>query len=162
MTQRTVEDHLREEYFFLSSEIKRVLHQLQTDVACLLLPATLALKHHERIHVEDRAKDCDSAINALRRREEARQFDEDTPRRCSTSSRVRAELQVVPMLTGLFWQIEHDAFYKPRDLLLRGAATKPIIRERTEHVYDAFEELENVLERELQRNADQASGAPHP
>jgi hypothetical protein len=76
---------------------------------------------------------------------------------CSTSSRVRAELQVVPMLTGLFWQIEHDAFYKPRDPLLRGALNKPIIRERTERVYEAFEALEDVLERELQRNAERGA-----
>jgi hypothetical protein len=214
MTLRTVEDRLREEYFLLASEIKRVLHQLQTDVSYLLLPVTLELKHHERIHVEARAKDCDSAINALRRREEARQFDEDAPTRytltslpdlaglrvmvfpksrledvhaivraryaewssdpvktgtpprfrawkyhgfCSTSSRVRAELQIVPMLTGLFWQVEHDAFYKPRDPVLAGAANKPVIRERTECVYDAFDELEDVLERELQRNAIRAS-----
>ena len=74
MTRGTVEDRLREEYFLLASEIKRVLHQLQTDVAYLLLPVTLDLKHHERIHVEARAKDGDSAINALRRREEARQL----------------------------------------------------------------------------------------
>jgi ppGpp synthetase/RelA/SpoT-type nucleotidyltranferase len=212
MTERTVEDRLREEYFQLSPEIKRVLHQLQTDVAYLLLPMTLHLKHHERIHVEARAKECDSAINALRRREEARQFDEDsaakytlaelpdlaalrvlvfprsrlesvhsivrgkysewasdpvktgTPPRfrawkyhgfCSTSQRVRAELQVVPMLTGLFWQIEHDAFYKPRDPVLRGAVNKPVIRERTERVYDAFDALEEVLQGELQKNAEQ-------
>jgi hypothetical protein len=58
------------------------------------------------------------------------------------------------MLTGLFWQIEHDAFYKPRDPVLKGAVNKPIIRERTERVYDAFEDLEAVLERELQRNAE--------
>lgn len=215
MTKRTVEDRLREEYFLLSSEIRRVLHQLQTDVAYLLLPVTLELKHHERIHVEARAKECDSAINALRRREEARQFDEDAPARytltnipdlaalrvlvfpksrledvhttvrakyaewtsdpvntgtpprfrawkyhgfCSTSSRVRAELQIVPMLTGLFWQIEHDAFYKPREPLLRGAANKPVIRERIERVYNAFDELEDVLERELLRNAERDAG----
>jgi hypothetical protein len=59
------------------------------------------------------------------------------------------------MLTGLFWEIEHDALYKPRDLALKGAVSKPIIRERTERVYDAFEDLETVLERELQRNAAQ-------
>lgn len=87
MTPRTVEDRLREEYFLLAPEIKRVLHQLQTDVAYLLLPVTLDLKHHERVHVEARAKDCDSAINALRRREEARQFDEDTPARYALTSR---------------------------------------------------------------------------
>jgi len=215
MTQRTVEDRLREEYFLLAPEIKRVLHQLQTDVAYLLLPVTLDLKHHERIHVEARAKDCDSAINALRRREEARQFDEDAPARytltslpdlvglrvlvfpksrlegvhamvrakyaewssdpvktgipprfrawkyhgfCSASSRVRAELQIVSMLTGLFWQIEHDAFYKPRDPVLAGAAKKPVIREQTDRVYDAFDGLEDVLERELQRNTEQETG----
>ena len=60
----------------------------------------------------------------------------------------------MPMLTGLFWQIEHDAFYKPRDPVLRSAASKPVIRERTERVYDAFDELEDVLEGELQRNAE--------
>jgi Region found in RelA / SpoT proteins len=215
MTNRTVEDRLREEYFILSSEIGRVLHQLQTDVAYLLLPVTLDLKHHERIHIEARAKECDSAISALRRREEARQFDEDAPTRysltnlpdlaalrvlvfpksrledvhtiirakyvewisdpvntgtpprlrawkyhgfCSTSSRVRAELQVLPMLTGLFWHIEHDAFYKPRDPLLRGAANKPVIRERIERVYNAFDGLEEVLEREIQRNAERDAG----
>ncbi len=210
MAHRTVEDRLREEYFKLSPEIKRVLHQLQTEVAHLLLPFTLDLKHHERIHIEARAKECQSAIDALRRREEARQFDEDTsdtytlthlpdlaairvlvfpksrlervhttlrskypdwtsdPIRtgkppkfrawkyyghCSTSAIVQAELQVVPMLTGLFWQIEHDAFYKPLDPTLRGAVRKPTVREQTERVYDAFEALEEMLERELQNAA---------
>jgi hypothetical protein len=49
MTQRTLDDRLREKYFHLSPEIKRVLYQLQTDVAHLLLPVILDLKHHERI-----------------------------------------------------------------------------------------------------------------
>jgi hypothetical protein len=211
MSERTVEDRLREEYFLLAPDIQRVLYQVQTDVSYTLLPMTLALKHHERIQIEARAKACDSAIDALRRREEARQFDEDAPTRyslsrlpdlaalrvsvfprsqleivhsvirlryaqwtsdpvstgtppkfrarkyhgfCSASSRVRAELQVLPMLTGLFWQIEHDAFYKPRDPLLKGAAGKPSVRDRTERVYDAFDELKEVLERELQREAE--------
>ena len=211
MTPRTVEDRLREEYFLLSTEIKRVVHQLRTDVAYLLLPVTLGLKHHERIHVDARTKECDSAISALRRREEARLFDEDAPTRytltnlpdlagvrvlvfpktrlegvhalvrekypdwtsdpvktgtppkfrawkyhgfCSTSSRVRAELQIVSMLTGLFWQVEHDAFYKPRDPVLIGAASKPVIQQRTERVYDAFDKLEDVLERELRTSAE--------
>ena len=59
------------------------------------------------------------------------------------------------MLTGLFWQVEHDAFYKPRDSILRGAVNKPIVRERTEVVYDAFEALEAILEKELERSAEQ-------
>ena len=92
MTPRTVEDRLREEYFLLSPEIKRVVH--------------------------------------------------------------RAELQVVSMLTGLFWQVEHGAFYKPRNPVLMGAARKVALREQTERVYDAFDELENTLERELQKDAE--------
>jgi ribosome-associated translation inhibitor RaiA len=212
MAQRTVADRLREEYSLLSPEIKRVLLQLQTDIAHLLLDVTLGLKHHERIHIEARAKECESAIDALRRREEARQFDEDTPQKysltrlpdlaalrvlvfprlrleevhasvreryahwtpdpvetgsppkwrawkyyghCPASPQVQAEVQVVPMLTGLFWQVEHDAFYKPRDPVLRGAVNKPIVRARTEAVYDAFEELEATLEEELRRYAEQ-------
>ena len=86
MTQRTVDDRLREEYFLLSPDIKRVLRQLQTDVTYLLLEPVLDLKHHERIHIEARAKECDSAIDALRRREEARQFDEDDAARYTLTS----------------------------------------------------------------------------
>jgi len=215
MMQRTVADLLREEYFLLSPDIKRVLHQLRTDVEHNLLPLALGLKHRERIQIEARVKECDSAVDALRRREESRQFDEDNPGKytltslpdlaglrvlvfpnpkldkvleivhanygdwisdpviggtpprvrawkyhgyCSTSSKVRAELQVVPMLTGLFWQVEHDAFYKPRDPLLRGAVNKPMVREHAEYVYDAFEALEKVLEQELQKYREQNPG----
>lgn len=211
MTRRTAEDRLREEYYLLSPEIKRVVHQLQTRVSYLLLPVTLDLKHHERIHIEARAKECDSAIGALRRRKEGKRFIEEAlatytltdlpdlagvrvsafPRSrledvhaiirdeygewvpdpvktgapprflawkyhgyCSASPRIRAELQVVSMLTGLFWQVEHGAFYKPRDPVLMGAACKVALREQTERVYDAFDELENTLERELQRDAE--------
>jgi hypothetical protein len=149
-------------------------------------------------------------VNALRRREEARQFDETAPDKytltrlpdlaairilvfpktqleqvhttvrakysdwkddpvvtgqlkkrrawkyygyCSASAVIQAELQVVPMLTGLFWHVEHDTFYKPLDPTLRGAANKPSIREHMELVYDAFEALEETLERELAKNA---------
>ena len=215
MTQRKVEDFLREQYSELSPEIKKVLFQLQTDVAHLLLNVTLDLKHHERIQIEARAKECDSAIGALRRRIEGRQFDEDTPGeyqlttlpdlaalrvlvfprsrldevhalvrskygdwtsdpvetgepkrwrawkyygKCSASPWIQAEIQVVPMLTGLFWQIEHDAFYKPRDRILRGAADKPTVRERREGVYEAFEKLEQTLQEELEKNAAQDGG----
>lgn len=214
MTHRTVEDCLREEYFILLPEIKRAVHQLHTEIAHLLLEATLRLKHHERINIEARAKECQSAIGALRRREEARQFDEDAPDkytltrlpdlaavrvlvfprplleqvhttlrskyadwisdpvetgipprwrawkyygRCSTSPSIQAELQVVSMLTGLFWSVEHDAFYKPLDPTLQGAVNKPTVREKAEAVYDAFEALEETLEREL-RNAARDPG----
>ena len=37
-------------------------------------------------------------------------------------------MQVMSMLTGLFWHVEHDAFYKPRDPGLRGADRNAVIR----------------------------------
>lgn len=49
MTPRKVEDFLRAKYSELSPEIKKVLFQLQTDVAHLLLDVTLGLEHHERV-----------------------------------------------------------------------------------------------------------------
>ena len=72
MTPRKVEDFLRAQYSELSPEIKKVLFQLQTDVAHLLLDVTLGLEHHERIQIEPRAKECESAIGALLRRIEGR------------------------------------------------------------------------------------------
>jgi ppGpp synthetase/RelA/SpoT-type nucleotidyltranferase len=211
MTQRTVEDRLREEYFFLLPEIRRALHELRTDVTYLLLPATLGLKHHERIQIEARVKECDSAIDSLRRREEqTRQFDETNPTRysltglpdlaglrvlafpkscledahttlrtryedwtpdpvktgiptrllawkyhgfCPTSPRIRAEIQVMSMLTGLFWHVEHGTLYKPRDAALKGAAKKVAIGNRVNCVYAAFDALEGALELELESGA---------
>jgi hypothetical protein len=31
---------------------------------------------------------------------------------CAVSSRIRCEYQIVPMLLGLFWEVEHSAMYK--------------------------------------------------
>ena len=93
MMQRTVADLLREEYFLLFPDIKRVLHQLRTDVEHNLLPLALGLKHHERIQIEARVKECDSAVDALRRREESRQFDEGNPGKYTLTS--------LPDLAGL-------------------------------------------------------------
>lgn len=46
---------------------------------------------------------------------------------------------------------------EPRDPILRGAISKPIVREQTEAVYDAFEALEAVLEQELGRNSERGN-----
>jgi hypothetical protein len=210
MTPRTVEDRLREEYFLLSPEIKRVLHQLRTDVAYLLLPATLGLKHHERIQIEARVKECDSAIDSLRRRTEERRFNKESPSQysltdlpdlagvrvlvfprllleevhttlrtqyedwtsdpvesgiptrvlarkyhgfCATSPTIRAEIQIMSMLTGHFWRVEHATFYKPRDATLKGAAKKPLVGNRVNRVYAAFDRFESALQLELESDA---------
>jgi len=33
--------------------------------------------------------------------------------KCRTSDKVKGEFQVVPMLTALFWEVEHNTIYKP-------------------------------------------------
>jgi hypothetical protein len=48
---------------------------------------------------------------------------------CSRNSQVRAELQIVPMLIGLFWEVEHSAIYKPSPELKSGVEL-PEMRQR--------------------------------
>jgi ppGpp synthetase/RelA/SpoT-type nucleotidyltranferase len=219
MTPRTVEDRLREEYALLSPEIKRVLHQLRTDVTYLLLPVTLSLRHHERIQVEARVKECDSAIDSLRRRQEERVFDKKSPSKyslthlpdlvgarvfvfprslldrvhtlvrtryedwtsdpvesgtptkllarkyhgfCATSVNIRAEIQIMSLLTGLFWRVEHGTLYKPRDAALKGASKKVAIGNRVNRVYAAFDGFENALQLELENDVGRSSDLAHP
>ena len=75
MAQRTVEDRLREEYFLLLPEARRVLEELETKVRHCLLPLSSRLDKYERLLVTSRIKDCESALEALRRRQEAATFD---------------------------------------------------------------------------------------
>lgn len=214
MTPRTIEDRLREEYCSLSPDIKRVMHQLRADVTHLLLPVTLDLDHHERVQIDGRVKECDSAIASLLRRQESRKFDDNKPSQysltslpdlaglrvmifprlllkevhttllmkygnwvsdpvisaaparllawkyhgfCTASPEIRAEIQIMPLLTGMFWHVEHGAFYKPRDKTLEGIARTPLITTLVDHVYTAFDDLENVLEQKLHSKV-----APNP
>jgi len=70
---------------------------------------------------------------------------------CQASTQVRGEFQIVSMLTGLFWKVEHSAIYKP-DPRLRGVAGSRVMKQRTQEVYDTLkafeEEFENVLRRD--------------
>ncbi|MGA2742362.1 MAG: hypothetical protein ABSG65_33610 [Bryobacteraceae bacterium] len=66
------------------------------------------------------------------------------------SDRVRGEYQIVSMLTGLFWEVEHAAVYKP-DVRLAGITQHRGMQERTRDVVRAlraFEEQFEVLARE--------------
>ncbi len=74
MVERTIEDRLREEYFVLLPEIRRVVEQLETEIRYSLLPLLQELHSYERIAVSSRIKECESAVNALRRRQEGRFF----------------------------------------------------------------------------------------
>jgi hypothetical protein len=172
MPERTIRDRLREEYFDLLPEIRRVAWHLETEVRHLLLPIQNVLAIYEHLTVKSRIKECESALNSLERKQEGNVFDPDKANEYSilklqdlagvrvlafpqsrvveadrllkecesfnawiprpltygaergkipkyfgyfneVSKRVYAEYQIVPMLIGLFWEVEHAAMYKP-------------------------------------------------
>ena len=184
MKPRKVEDYLREEYSILLPGVRRATAELETQVRHLLLPVSKDLARHEQLVVRSRVKECESAIEALRRRAEPAEFERGDdaalpslttlndlagvrilafPKRrvveidaalrrnfphwtpdpvpplpgCAnslalkyhgyldTSCRVRAEIQLMSMLVGMFWEVEHAALYKPGEQLrLLGIALK--------------------------------------
>ena len=190
---RTVEDRLREEYFQLLPEIRRVAGQLESQIKYHLLPIANDLEEHEQLIVKSRVKDCDSAVDSLRRRQEGAAFDNDRytlyslanlndlaghrilvfpPNRIlevdralrklfnswtadpvnvdgevlalkyygysAASTRIRGEYQVVSMLTGLFWEVEHSAIYKPTPRL-KNIARSLAMQKRSKDVFECLE-----------------------
>jgi hypothetical protein len=170
MPERTVEDRLREQYFSLFPDIRRVAWQLETEIRFHTLSTLHKLKRYEKLVIKPRIKECESAIQALRRRQEGGTFDQEKPESYSllrlpdlagvrvlvfprsrlnevddalrtlfadwtsdpvlddkgavlapkynghcrdASLTIQAEYQIVPMLIGLYWQVEHSAIYKP-------------------------------------------------
>jgi len=92
MTERTVEDRLRAEYFTLLPAARRILEELEAEVRHCLLPLFNKLDKHEKLTVTSRIKDCESALGALQRRQEGNVFDPDGP--TSTRSSVLTILLV--------------------------------------------------------------------
>jgi ppGpp synthetase/RelA/SpoT-type nucleotidyltranferase len=212
MIERTVEDRLREEYFALLPDVRRVLEQLEAEVRHCLLPLLNKLDRDEKVTVASRIKECESALGALKRRQEGNVFDPDQSNKyslktlndlagvrvmafpssrwvevdhllrenpqfvswtsdpvrlrandeksellafkyhghCSRNAAVRAELQIVPMLIGLFWQVEHSAIYKPRPGFKDAL---DVMGDRTIKVYEALTEFESEFERLIRLDA---------
>ncbi len=200
MSERTPEDLLREEYFDILPDVRRVLDELEAKVRYCLLPVSNKLKKYERLVVTSRIKDCESALGALRRRIEGATFDPaclytltklkdlagvrvlafpqsrrneansalrlhfqswtaDPVRAengdllafkyhgfCDASSNVQGELQVAPLLTGLFWQVEHSTIYKPSPAL-KGVGKSPEMKARKDIVMQALAAFEDEFER---------------
>jgi len=209
MDKRTIEDRLREEYFELLPEIRRVAEHLEAKVRYCVLPISRKLQKYERLVITSRIKECDSALDSLRRRREGGTFDRDQPglytltalndlagvrvltfprylmakvnrelrKRfpcwkadpvpgcvegeeplafkyhgcCEASTKVRGELQIVSMLIGLFWEVEHSAIYKaaPR---LKGVARSLEMQDRTRDVLNAFRAFEEQFEDLVRRD----------
>lgn len=206
MPERSIEDRLREEYFDLLPEIKRVVWQLEAEVRFHTLPILHDLKTPEQLIIKSRIKDCESAIETLKRISgEGRKFDAERaaeytllqlpdlagvrvlvfPDRrlkevddllqehfsdwtakpilyneksslvpkyygyCRAQnnerlSNVLGEYQVVPMLLGLFWEVEHAAMYK-----LRAVANSKEMKDRRTAVEKSLADFEQGVERYL-------------
>ena len=207
--ERTIEDRLREEYFDLLPDIRRVADELEAEVKHCLLPISLRLDKYERLVVTSRVKECESALDSLRRCQEGATFDSGTPEPyslgslndlagvrvlafphsrlaeadrklgerfrswtpdpvpgynegdeplalkyfgyCRASDRIRAEFQIVPMLTALFWEVEHSTIYKPSPRL-KGVARSLEMQQRTREVLKGLkafeEEFANLIRRD--------------
>jgi hypothetical protein len=65
------------------------------------------------------------------------------------SSKVRGELQIVSMLIGLFWEVEHSAIYKPTPRL-KGVARSLEMQQRTREVLNALRTFEEEFEKLIQ------------
>jgi hypothetical protein len=82
---RTIEDRLREQYFDLLHEIRRVVEQLEVEVRHSLLPISRRLDKHQRLVVKSRVKECESALVSLLQRSQGT-FDEGHPSQYSLTS----------------------------------------------------------------------------
>ena len=203
MIPRTIDDKLREEYFDLLPEIRKVKEQLEAEVRFKLVPILRSLNPHERFEVQSRIKECGSAIDALRRRQEGSLFEDNQPEKysiaqlkdltgvrvlvfprglmkrindclneyiqnwdadhvpgfdesdeiqalkyygyCANEKRIISEIQIVPMLTGLFWNVEHEAIYKPKPEF-KNIARSLEMRERTQAVLNSLKAFEETFE----------------
>ncbi|MFH0925976.1 MAG: hypothetical protein V1872_10180 [bacterium] len=65
---------------------------------------------------------------------------------CSLEDTVYGEIQIVPMLTGLFWEVEHEAIYKPKHEFQKIASSFEM-RKRIQEVLDALESFEETFEK---------------
>jgi hypothetical protein len=179
--------------------MQRTLTALETEVNYLLLPAKLNTDSYARLLVRGRVKDCESAVDSLRRRQEGGTFDSSQPDKYSLSAlpdlvgvriltfpqscfaaageivtkRIpgwlpdhieagnpsdapialkfhglwhpddpfRSEIQIVSLLIGLFWEVEHSAIYKPAPNL-RGVARSFAMKSRTAAVLASLQAFE--------------------
>ena len=67
------------------------------------------------------------------------------------SSKVQGEFQIVSMLAGLFWEVEHSAMYKPTPRL-KGVAHSREMKQRRREVQRALKDFEEEFERLIARD----------
>ena len=62
---------------------------------------------------------------------------------------VRSEIQIVSLLIGLFWEVEHSAIYKPSPGL-RGVGRSLAMQARTADILSALRHFEQEFERQIE------------
>jgi hypothetical protein len=70
---------------------------------------------------------------------------------CTASNRIRAEFQIVPMLTALFWEVEHSVIYKPSPRL-KGVARSLEMQRRNRDVLKALKAFEDEFANLIRRD----------
>lgn len=73
---------------------------------------------------------------------------------CSASKGVSGEYQIVSILTGLFWEVEHSAIYKPAPRL-KGVARSLGMQARSRDVLEALRAFEQEFERLVRSESGQ-------
>jgi ppGpp synthetase/RelA/SpoT-type nucleotidyltranferase len=64
---------------------------------------------------------------------------------------LHCEYQIASILTGLFWEVEHAAIYKPTPNL-KGLIDSPAMQDKTADVYRALNAFEEEFERQLAKS----------
>jgi len=67
----------------------------------------------------------------------------------NTDDPFRSELQIVSVLIGLFWEVEHSAIYKPTPRL-QGAASSMAMKDRNDAVLRALQQFEQEFDRQIE------------
>ena len=70
---------------------------------------------------------------------------------CRATDRIRAECQIVPMLTALFWEVEHSVIYKPSPRL-KGVARSLEMQQRTRDVLNGLKAFEDEFANLIRRD----------
>lgn len=73
---------------------------------------------------------------------------------------VKVEIQIVSLLVGLFWEVEHAAIYKPSPSL-RGVEKSPAMQAKTSAVLAALRDFEEEFDRQFD-DGESARTPPTP
>ncbi|MGH9422473.1 MAG: hypothetical protein ACRD3J_21030, partial [Thermoanaerobaculia bacterium] len=71
----------------------------------------------------------------------------------SSTDSFRSELQIVSLLIGLFWEVEHSAIYKPAPRL-QGIARSIAMQDRNNAVVTALQQFEQEFDRKIESGSE--------